>query len=169
MKRRFYKIGCTLFAAALTLTAVAEVGRALAYFTAYTTASGEAAVNLSFPTTTTTETVSSWTKHVTVQNTGDVDCYVRVKAFAGEEIEAGLVYTDEADKWSPGADGYYYYSDRLAPGEESSELLIKIDHGEGEEDFNVVVIQECTTVLYDEEGQPYYDWNLISDSGEVQG
>ncbi len=92
MKRRFYKISCTLFAAALALTAVTEVGRALAYFTAYTTASGEAALHLSFPTTTTTETVSSWTKHVTIQNTGDVDCYVRVRAFAGEDIGRACLY-----------------------------------------------------------------------------
>ena len=27
------------------------------------------------------------------------------------------------------------------------------------EDFNVVVIQECTAVLYTEDGAPYADWD----------
>lgn len=169
MKKHENWVKGTLVAAAFMLTAGVSAGQAMAYFTAYTEASGEAAVRLDFPTTTTTETVSSWTKHVTIENTGKTDCYVRVRAFAGEEIAAGLTYTDEADRWSPGADGYYYYSEILAPGEKSSELLIKIDQKDKKEDFNVIVVQECTPVLYDEAGQPYYDWNILADSGEVQG
>ena len=34
------------------------------------------------------------------------------------------------------------------------------------EDFNVIVIQECTAVLYDENGNPYADWDRIADSSE---
>ena len=33
------------------------------------------------------------------------------------------------------------------------------------EDFNVVVIQECTAVLYEEDGIPYADWDAVLDSG----
>ena len=33
------------------------------------------------------------------------------------------------------------------------------------EDFNVVVIQECTAVLYTEDGTPYADWDAVLDSG----
>lgn len=32
------------------------------------------------------------------------------------------------------------------------------------DDFNVIVIQECTPVLYDENGNPYADWNVILDT-----
>ena len=33
------------------------------------------------------------------------------------------------------------------------------------EDFNVVVIQECTAVLYTEDGTSYADWDAVLDSG----
>ena len=37
---------------------------------------------------------------------------------------------------------------------------------DSEDDFNVIVVQECTAVLYDENGNPYADWNRIADSSE---
>ena len=126
------------------------VHQAIAYFTTYTAASGSAVLHLGFTTTIPDEEVSDWTKHVSIQNTGDKECYVRVKAFVGELYEAALTYTDTSGKWSAGEDGYYYYRDILAP------------------DFNVIVVQECTAVLYDENGQPYYDWSILADTGEVQ-
>ena len=43
-----------------------------------------------------------------------------------------------------------------------------MNHLNREEDFNVIVVQECTAVLYDENGQPYYDWSILADTGEVQ-
>ena len=146
----------------------ATVHQAIAYFTTYTAASGSAVLHLGLTTTIPDEEVSDWTKHVSIQNTGDKECYVRVKAFAGELYEAALTYTDTSGKWSAGEDGYYYYRDILAPGASSDELLIKIDHLNREEDFNVIVVQECTAVLYDENGQPYYDWSILADTGEVQ-
>jgi len=40
-----------------------------------------------------------------------------------------------------------------------------------EEDFNVIVVQECTAALYDENGKAYADWSRIADtgSGEYNG
>lgn len=46
---------------------------------------------MGFTETTPTEEFSNWTKHVTVKNTGDFACFVRVKALAGEKYQDGLL------------------------------------------------------------------------------
>lgn len=166
MRRDWKTRTLVLAGAALFLTAGVSAGKAMAYFTTYTSASGGAVLHLGFTTTVPGEEVSDWTKRVSIQNTGDMECYVRARAFAGEVYEAAMTYTDESGKWTRGEDGYYYYSDILAPGEASEELLIMIDHLNREEDFNVIVVQECTPVLYDEDGQPYYDWSVLADTEE---
>ena len=81
-----------------------------------------------------------------------------MKVFAGEKYQDGLQYQG-SQKWSPGENGYYYYSDIVPVGGETEELQVKIDSKDSEEEFNVIVAQECTPVLYDNEGKPYADWN----------
>lgn len=152
--------------AALTLTAGLSVGSAMAYFTTYATAAGSAQLKLGSTVTKIDETVTEWTKHITISNTGNFDCYIRVKAFAGEVYQERLVFSDASGKWTPGADGFWYYSDILPVGSSSEELLIKIDNLEKEENFNVIVVQECTPVAYDESGSPYADWDYVASSNE---
>ena len=106
---------------------------------------------------------------VTVKNTGDFACFVRVKALAGEKYQDGLQYSDSDGKWTPGEEGYYYYSEPVAPGESSSVLDIKIDSKDTEDSFNVVVVQESTKVLYNEKNEPYADWTQIADTSETAG
>ena len=44
-----------------------------------------------------------------------------------------------------------------------------IDELDPSEEFNVVVIQECTPILYDEDGNAYADWdNVVTDSSNTQ-
>ena len=124
---------------------------------------------MGFTETTPTEEFSNWTKHVTVKNTGDFACFVRVKALAGEKYQDGLQYSDSDGKWTPGEEGYYYYSEPVAPGESSSVLDIKIDSKDTEDSFNVVVVQESTKVLYNENNEPYADWTQIADTSETAG
>ena len=66
----------------------------------------------------------------------------------------------------PAADGYDYYSGIVAPGASTEEMQIKIDSTGLKQDFNVIVVQECTPVLYDADGNPYADWNAVADSTE---
>ncbi len=131
-----------------------------------------------------TEQFSDWTKHIRLGNTGTAECYVRVKVFAGSAY--GLEYNGSAG-WRDGGDGYWYYDEILPPGGATGRLDVKITlptvtAPEGDpgatprpytEDFNVVVIQECTAVLYGEDGTPYADWDskLIAneDSYEWEG
>lgn len=90
-----------------------------------------------------------------------------MKVFAGDKYQPGLVFTpDEAGTWSQGDDGYYYCSEIIPPGGVSETFRVKIDTMDSEDDFNIIVIQECTAVLYDEKGNPYADWTRIADSSE---
>ena len=84
--RQFFKRKSTwLAAAALGLTISLSVGSAMAYFTTYAEAEGGYTVSIG-STTKTKEEFSNWTKHVQVENTGDTECYVRVKAFSGSQF-----------------------------------------------------------------------------------
>ena len=166
MKRRLGKKTVFLTAAALTMTLGLSVGTAMAYFTTYTEAAGGVELELGFTETIPHEEVTDWTKHIRIENTGNYDCYVRVKVFAGELFQDSLTYGDDSGKWTPGADDYYYYSDVVAPGASSDEMQIRIDSTGLDQDFNVIVVQECTPVLYDENGNPYADWNAVADSTE---
>ena len=64
--------------ATLALTGTLAVGSAMAYFTTYTTAGGGVTMNMGFTETIPNETVDKDGKHVTITNTGDYDCFVRV-------------------------------------------------------------------------------------------
>lgn len=69
---------------------------------------------------------------VFVENTGDSAFYTRIKleleAFdssgAAMQLPAGFVMLDlnQAD-WTPGADGYFYYNDTVAPGKATTALF----------------------------------------------
>ena len=167
--RKINKKSLCLAAVALTLTAGISAGTAMAYFTTYTEASGGVTLNMGFSETIPKEDFSNWTKHVSVENTGDYDCYVRVKALAGSKYQDGLQYSDSDGKWTPGEDGYYYDSDPISPGESTSVLDIRIDSKESDASFNVVVVQESTKVLYNENNEPYADWTQIADTSETTG
>ena len=168
MKKRFSKNFC-LAAAALTLTAGISVGSAMAYFTTYATASGGAVISLGSTTIVPEEEVVGMEKRISVKNTGDYECFVRVKVFAGDKYQPGLVFIpDQAGTWSQGEDGYYYCSQVIPEGGVSETFRVKIDTMDSEDDFNVIVIQECTAVLYDENGNPYADWSRIADSEQSE-
>ena len=101
-------------------------------------------------------------KDIRIENTGGIDCYVRVKVFAGSTVDLSFA----AEEWSKDTDGYWYYNNIVAPGASSSPMVVSIKGPEDEdmETFNVVVIQECTPVLYNEDGNPYADWAMSLDA-----
>ena len=167
MKKNWNKKNLCLAGAALILTAAVSVGGTMAYFTTYTRAYGGGEIRLGTTTIEPDEEVVNMQKRIAVKNTGDFACFVRVKVFAGDKYQAGLVFTPDAEgTWSQGSDGYYYCSKIVQPGETSPTFTIQIDDMDSEENFNVIVVQECTAVLYDENGNPYADWNRIADSSE---
>lgn len=171
------KKGCLAAAAALILCTGPAVGQAMAYFTAFAEAEGSVQIHMGFADTTLEDDVQNWVKHVAVTNNGEYPCYVRVRAFAGEGYREMLEYRSGAGRWTDGQDGYWYYDGVFAPGARTEdEFLVKLKKDQlatstgedGEAIFNVIVVQECTAVLYDEEGNPYADWNILADSGRNQ-
>ena len=165
MKKHYNKKILSLAAAALVLTAGVSAGKAMAYFTTYAEASGSAVLNLGTTTTIPDEEVKDWVKHVTIENTGEYECYVRARAYAGAEYNLDYITGD----WRDGGDGWYYYATPLQPGERTSELQIKIDKGNAAEEFNVIVVQEHTPVRYNEDG-PYAQWTAAAgtESGSTE-
>ena len=161
-------------AIALALVAGASVGSARAYFTTFATARGGHRITVGTKSQI-TEQFSDWTKRIQLSNTGTAECYVRARVFAGSTY--GLEYSGSTG-WRDGGDGYWYYDEILPAGGTTGELQVKITlpavtvedpaletPPPYTEDFNVVVIQECTAVLYEEDGIPYADWDAVLDSG----
>ena len=167
MKRSIrHKKLVALSAAALFLTAAAGIRQASAYFTTYVSAGGSQVVHMGARTEL-QEDVTDMTKHISNTNASQInDCYVRVKVFYAGPFE--VTYTDRSERgnlWTYSeADGYWYYGPILPAGGSTEILDAKI--GDLPEDFdrdsfNVVVIQECTPVIYDENGNPTADWNTV--------
>ncbi len=150
-----------LTAAAIALAGGISLNGAIAYFTTSVSADGGHTLKLG-STTNIEEEFGDWTKDIKITNTGDVDCFVRVKVFAGSQftLEIG------GNGWTSGADGYWYYKDPIEVGAMTESLFAKIQIPEEfAEDFNVAVVQESTPVLYDENGEAYADWELAVSEG----
>lgn len=165
MKKSWNKKTICLAAAALILTIGVSIGNSMAYFTTYVAAAGGVKVSMGSTETIPVEDVINGQKHIQVQNRGDYDCFVRIKVFTGTEHQDGLKYSDHSGKWTPGLDGYYYYSDILPVGGLTEKLFVSIgfEDKEDAEAFHVIVVQECTPVSYDENGVPYADWSKVAE------
>ena len=101
MRKKWNKKPVILTAAALALTGAVSVGSALAYFTTYTTASGGVQMDMGFTDTTIDEEIEGGTKVITIRNTGDYDCYVRVQIFADSVIDYdALMANTDGTGWS---------------------------------------------------------------------
>jgi hypothetical protein len=164
MRKKFDKKTIILAAAALMLTASLTVGSAMAYFTTYSTASGSVPLQMGFTETVPEETIDGDGKHITISNVGDYDCFVRVKVFGDLPIS----YTP-SEGWVEGENGYWYYTAILAPKAATSQLLagytypVNTEENTTEE-FNIVVVQECAPVIYDDAGSlidPVKNWDKL--------
>lgn len=160
---------------ALGMVASLTMKGALAYFTTYVSAGGSYVVNLGSQTEI-HEDLSDMTKHISITNTSQInDCFVRVKVFYGGDLNVSYQDKSESgDLWTYSEkDGYWYYGPILAAGQSTEILDVKIKDLPEDFDrdsFNVVVIQECTPVVYDKDGNPTADWNTVySDYQETAG
>lgn len=173
MRKMIKKKTVWLAVAAVVLTAGMTIQSAMAYFTANASAAGEQQLVLGTQTEVYEEPVVDMTKQISVRNTGENDCYVRVRVIHGSLFQ--VEYSGEADAWTSGSDDYWYYNQTLSAGAATSVLQAKIVIPEGyENDFNVVVIQECAPIQYDASGNLLSpadaDWNLKFDTTpEIDG
>lgn len=162
----YYRGLAVASAAALIMVAAANFEDASAYFTTYVSAGGSEIVHMG-STTELHEDVTDMTKHISVTNASQTnDCFVRVKVFYGGQLQVSFTDRSESgDAWSYSEkDGYWYYNSILPAGASTEILDAKIGDLPVDFDrdsFNVVVIQECTPVIYDENGNPGADWTTV--------
>ena len=182
MKRyRFTGSVCLLFLALGSLI-LASSGEALSYFTTYAQARGGRALILEEETELEEEVSSEndrLRKDILVRNTGETDCYVRVKVFAGSQVgqvENSSMVSIEGEGWSEAEDGFWYYESIVPAGEETEKLTVRITPPSGEtretleiRDFDVIVVEECTQVRYDAAGNAYADWNAVQAVDDEEG
>lgn len=151
----------------LIAVGITQIQGVMAYFTTYVVTAGGYPIILGSKITI-KEDVEDMKKHIQLINTGEEDCYVRVKVFFSKDIEVSYVSAmDEANQayWNEKEDGYWYYKEIVPVGTETQELVVTMKVPQDWKDsFNVVVVQECTPVLYTEDGTPYADWNKKIDT-----
>ena len=159
------KIICLVAVACVLLVGI-FVKDAMAYFTTYVLTEGREVLNLGFTQTKIEEEIEDGKKIVVIRNTGTADCYVRVRAVVAEQYKGALsdAEPDGADNWTAKKGDFYEYKSVLKAGEATTPLYINISTittkpGQDAADFNVIVIQECTPVLYDENGNTYAGWS----------
>lgn len=161
---------------ALVLLFGTSLKDSLAYFTTYTTTRGSARLALGSRTEL-EEKIDRRTKQIQIENTGETDCFVRARIYAGSLLslaESEIVPEGGSRHWRKDADGWWYYEAILKPRELTNVLSVDIEVTRNMMDlevdnFNVVVVQESTPVLYREDGTPYADWNLSITSEEEAG
>lgn len=161
MKRFNKKI--VLFLIAFILVSTLSLKKAMGYFTTYGHAVGGYTMDLGFTDTKIHEDVDKEGKHVVIENIGDYDCYVRIKVFAADYLE---IKYDVGKNWEAKEDGYYYYNQVLTPKEKTSTLHIRytlpnVSEENKDKEYNIVIIQEFTPVVYDEAGNLKENWQQV--------
>ena len=142
---------------ALVLVLAAGIGGAYAYLTTYVTARGGFGITLADKTVL-EETVSNWTKHITVSNgEGASDVFVRAKIFWADPFEIQI----SGAGWQKDGEGFYRYTEALPAGETTGVLDVKIlnvpEDAEAGDDFNVIVVYESVLAVFNADGTPDLD------------
>lgn len=151
-----------LLALALVMLIGATIRPAVSYFTTYVHAIGDTIIFLGDSTEIKEEyDEKTATKSLVVSNVPDSEAdrqltmFVRARGFAGGAFE--LTYAG-ADWTGPDADGFYYYKNALAPGQDTTALdvSIKIPKDAQTDEwvpFEVTVVYEAVPVMYEEDGK----------------
>ena len=168
MKKNIGKKTICLAMAAMFLVIGLSVGTAMAYFTTYAVAEGGYSIALGGTEVEIEEEVDlvDPRKDIKIKNIGDQESFVRLKVLTGNVLKENMQCTEPGgeNKWVSGNDDYYYFSDVLQPDESTTMLTVSFVFPKEElKQFNVIIVQECTPVLYDADGMPYADWNNKAD------
>lgn len=145
--------------AMLLLTFIINVPRTLAYFTTYTQVKGSVPVALKEGIIFLEQNIGG-NKRISVTANADSDpIFVRVRAYASEEIMDRLDYVYDRNEWTMTNDGWYEYSSVLRANETAS-LDIEIDKiNITMSQFNVIVVYEYIPALSDGQGGYIKDWD----------
>lgn len=151
MKTRKRIIVLTLCAAILVV--LASVGGALAYFSDYDHAIGQATLHMNGETRI-DEGSSDSEKNIVIENTGDAAVVVRVAVYGPDQMQI----PDSVTGWEKQGD-FYYYQDILQPGEKTADAinasieLTDREKAEFGDSFSISVVHESALVVFDDNGQ----------------
>jgi predicted ribosomally synthesized peptide with SipW-like signal peptide len=139
---------------ALVLVLSLSMGMTFAYFSDRTEAKGGATLTLGGKTEI-EETVTDKSKEVGIKNIGETDVLVRVGIY-GPSTMTEITYS--GNDWEKIGD-FYYYKHILPAGESAkSNITATIAGPEGVvQNFDVVVVNECVQVTYDDNVIDYPD------------
>ncbi|MCR5196734.1 MAG: hypothetical protein K6D38_10450 [Pseudobutyrivibrio sp.] len=158
MKRKKHLL---IVATAISICAV-SVTPAISYFTDTQQATGRLVLEMN-PEIEPKEIVENMKKIISVANTGKNDVFVRAKAIYASNFDVVMDKDATDSGWSLNeADGYYYYDKIVKVGEETPQLVLKVDVKDDKAvayDFNVVIVQEAARVIYDEKGNASCVWD----------
>lgn len=140
-----------------------SVGVALAYFSAYDAAAGEAKLVLGGSTSVTEEFTKN-NKVITISNTGKTNVVVRVGIYGPNGMQ---VVPEKEGDWVPIGD-FWYYTHVLEPGADASIINATIDGipvNEDMENFDIVVASESAMAVAGEGNkvQKPANWEAIPD------
>ena len=106
-----------------------------------------------------------YVKITTLNDETNMPLYTRVKAITNDFTTIEFQNLTNTN-WDYRSDGYVYFMNAIYPGDESTELEIKMNklyetNLENNTNFNVTVVFETYPVIYDEKANPlpYYEWN----------
>jgi len=130
------------------------IPKVIAYFTVYTEAKGSLELDLTIPTTVIHQEINENSRNITIENIGEVACYVRIKMFLLPENE---VQIKNNDNWRYNSeDGYWYYN-KILEGKSTSE---KLEIEMKKSNSKVIIVSETTDVMY-ADGNSYADWEGV--------
>lgn len=145
-KRGLLTVMCIL------MIAFTSVGLAIAYFSDYTTASGQAVISLQQSGKIVEEVDPDGTKHIVILNTGETNLVVRAAIYGpwlSEEDQNKDVVFAAPDDWEY-KDGYYYYIGILPPEGVTSEIVVGLENiPEGHENFDITATYQAAIAVYE--------------------
>lgn len=152
MRRLTRKTIVLLVAVIMTLSV--SVGMTIAYFSDTASAEGGAVLLLQGQTEI-HETPEEGQKTISIENisTDPVDMVTRVRVYAPVDIEPNL-----GSGWADGGDGWWYYTEALAPtapGNTTTNLVVTWEVKESDhlENYDVVVVHESSVATYNDAGE----------------
>lgn len=146
-----------IFALLLVQFVVLVPNKSLAYFYSYVEGSGIVQINYAEPKTKLVKRESNKLKKITMENTNDIPCFVRVKIILPSKRTCNVKSVNNT--WEDRGDGYWYYKEVLNDNRKvTDELIIEITDNSGKK-FNYVVIAENCRAIYDDYNVLIADWN----------
>ncbi len=167
MKKRSLARRIALAGVACALCASVGVGSAFAYYTDTTNAQGSLPYSVD-PKTTIDEgkDEDELSKHISIKNTTNVPCLVRVKLFYAEQNVSVTVTGDQWAQLDPD-DGWLYYAEPLMGMDAATTDLyaqVTVNEETANTTFDVTVVQECVPI-YQLDGS--YTGDFPSADGKV--